>query len=353
MSSNLLGIGKLPGDLLGDLLTQYPISDPSVLVGPGVGMDAAAVDTGGDLLVVKTDPITFARERAPLYLVNVNANDLACLGATPRWMLVTALLPAIHTTEKLVRDLFDELNRACADRGISLIGGHTEITEGLDRVILIGQLLGTVAPGRLLKPGGAKPGDRILLSRPVAIEGTALLAQELRPRLLTHLDQETVDRAARLLEDPGISVIDDATVLLQTGVVTALHDPTEGGLATGVRELAIASGAGAVISRTGVPLLPETAAIANALGLDPLGILASGSLLATVPAADMAVAERACVEHGIPYTWIGKITPAERGFVLRDGNAEAELPSFSTDEAARALVESSASERREVNWQES
>lgn len=339
MSASHLAIGKLPGDMLADLLDAYPIDDPSVIVGPGVGMDAAAVDVGGELLVVKSDPITFAQERAPLYLVNVNANDLACMGATPRWMLVTALLPEGRTDELMVKTLFAELNDACRDRGISLIGGHTEITQGLDRPILIGNLLGTVSPDRLLKPGGARPGDRILISRPVAIEGTALLACDARERLEPLVGAELLDRAAAFLDDPSISVRYDALALHSCGAVTALHDPTEGGLATGVRELAMSARLGAVISRANVPVMPETQAIADALGLDPLGMLASGSLLATVPADKMDVVEQVCREHEIPMAWIGKITAAERGITLRDGAHEIDLPAFSTDEVARALSE--------------
>lgn len=337
MSSHPIGIGKLPGELLGDLLGRHPVRDPSVVVGPGVGMDAAAVDAGGDLIVVKSDPITFAKARAPHYLVNVNANDLACLGATPRWMLVTALLPAGSTYEADVRELFDDLQIACDQRGISLIGGHTEITAGLDRTILVGNLLGTVAPDRLLRPGGARPGDRILLSRPIAIEGTALLALELGDQLRRTIDPSAVDRAALFLDNPSISVRYDAEALLKTGAVTALHDPTEGGLATGVRELATAAGAGAVIGRSSVPVMPETELFAEALDLDPLGMLASGSLLATVPASETDTVERACAENNIPYAWIGKITPRHRGYLLRDGTAEVELPVFNTDEVARAL----------------
>jgi hydrogenase expression/formation protein HypE len=342
VSSSPIGIGKLPGELLGELLGRHPMRDPSVIVGPGVGMDAAAVDAGGDLIVVKSDPITFAKSRAPHYLVNVNANDLACLGATPRWMLVTALLPAGVTYEADVRALFDELRVACDSRGISLIGGHTEITAGLDRTILVGNLLGTVSPDRLLHPGGARPGDRILLSRPIAIEGTALLALELGDRLRRLVDPAAVDRAALFLDDPSISVRYDAEALLKTGVISALHDPTEGGLATGVRELATAAGAGAVIGRSSVPVMPETALFAAALGLDPLGMLASGSLLATVPAGETGTVERTCVENDIPFAWIGKITPRDRGYLLREGSAEIELPAFNTDEVARAMNSISA-----------
>jgi hydrogenase maturation factor len=301
-------------------------------------MDAAAVDVGGEVLVVKTDPITFVTEGAPHYLVNVNANDLACLGATPRWLLVTAMFPAGATDETLVSSIFAELHDACVTRGMTLVGGHTEITDGVTRPILVGQLLGTVRPERLLRPGGARPGDRILLTRPAAIEGTALLATELRDRLHASIDHIVLDRAAGFLDDPGLSVVNDARVLLDTGLVTALHDPTEGGIATGVRELATAAQAGAIVGRAAVPLYPETRAIADALGLDPLGMLASGSLLATVPAAHTATIDAVCSESGMPHAWIGKITPPERGIVLRTDGGECELPAFSTDEVARALA---------------
>ena len=159
-----LPVGKLPAELLGRLLATYATSDPTVIVGPGVGGDAAAIDLGSTTLVVKSDPITFATESAARYLVDVNANDLACLGATPRWMMVTALLPP-GTTEALVESHFRELRDACLQRGISLVGGHTEVTSGLDRSILVGVLIGEAEGGRLLRPGGARPGDRLLLTQ--------------------------------------------------------------------------------------------------------------------------------------------------------------------------------------------
>ncbi len=283
-----LPVGKLPAELLGRLLATYATSDPTVIVGPGVGGDAAAIDLGSTTLVVKSDPITFATESPARYLVDVNANDLACLGATPRWMMVTALLPP-GTTEALVESHFRELRDACLQRGISLVGGHTEVTSGLDRSILVGVLIGEAEDGRLLRPGGARPGDRLLLTQAIAIEGTALVARELGASLSSAVDPLVVERAANLLFDPGISVVREAIALLEAGGVTALHDPTEGGLATGVRELALAAGCGATIDREAVPILPETAAIADALGLDPLGMLASGSLLV---AADAGAVER-------------------------------------------------------------
>jgi hydrogenase expression/formation protein HypE len=332
-----LPVGKLPGALLGQIIGEHHISDESVIVGPGIGFDAAALAVGGEVLVAKSDPITFATDRAASYLVNVNANDLACLGATPRWLLVTALLPEGRSTPSDIREMFVELSAECSRRGISLVGGHTEVTQGLTRPLLIGQMLGTTTRERLLKPGEAKAGDRLLLTRPIAIEGTSLLARELGDRLAMLISPQTVDSAAALLDDPGISVVDDATALLRTGAVRALHDPTEGGIAMGLREIATASGCGLVVSEAAIPILAQTREIAAALHLDPLGLLASGSLLAAIDPEQMDVVDAICRESNIPAAWIGKLAPVAAGFRIRRGDAYSELPEFVSDEVTRVL----------------
>jgi hydrogenase maturation factor len=339
--SDILPIGKLPGDLLARLIAGHRIDDPAVVVGPGIGRDAAAIEIGDTVLVVKTDPITFATDAAAQYLVDVNANDLACMGATPRWLLVTALLPEGRTTESLVESLFRDLQAACDRRQIALIGGHTEVTAGIDRVILVGQLLGIAPKARLLSPGGARPGDRLLLTKSLAIEGTALLARERSAELTEALGRDLVQRAAVLLLDPGISVVADAEAVLAAGGVTALHDPTEGGFATGVLELAQASGCGAVVNEALVPILPETQAIADFYGLDPLGMLASGSLLAAVSPEAVRDVEQACRDRGLDCFWVGKLTPPEGGFKLIRNGETVDLAPFSSDEVARALADSS------------
>ncbi len=337
--SDFLPVGKLPGDLLARLIAGHKIDDPAVVVGPGIGRDGAALEIGDTILVVKTDPITFATDSVARYLVDVNANDLACMGATPRWLLVTALLPEARTTETIVESLFHDLQRACEHRQIALIGGHTEVTAGIDRVILVGQLLGLAPKDRLLQPGQSKPGDRLLLTKSLAIEGTALLARERSDELAAALGPELIDRAARLLLDPGISIVADADAVLSAKGVTALHDPTEGGFATGCRELAQASGCGLIVNESLIPILSETRAIADHYGLDPLGMLASGSLLAAVSPASVPDVEQACRERGIPCAWIGKLTSPERGVtLLRDGQP-VDLVSFASDEVTRVLAD--------------
>ena len=333
----VLPVGKLPGNLLGRLIARYTRPEPSVVVGPGTGHDAAVIRTGSGLLAVKTDPITFATGDAPAYLVDVNANDLACLGAVPRWMVVTALLPDGATTPDLVERLFRQLDEVCTLRGIALIGGHTEITAGMPRPILVGTLLGEVAPDRLIRPGGARPGDALLLTKALAIEGTALLARELGSTLARNVDSDVLRSAAALLDQPGISVLADASALLDTGGVTALHDPTEGGLAMGIREMARAAGCGATVVEDAIPVLAETRAIANALGLDPLGILASGSLLASAAPGAVGRLVSTGVDHGFAVAHIGEITGRGAPLLLRSGDGDRELPAFASDEVTRVM----------------
>jgi hydrogenase maturation factor len=223
------------------------------------------------------------------------------------------------------------------NRSVSLIGGHTEITSAVSRPILVGVLLGEAPQGALLRPGGARPGNALLLTKALALEGTALLARELEEQLVGAVGPEVVAQAATFLADPGISVVPEAKAVLEAGGVTALHDPTEGGLATGVRELVLAAGCGATIDREAVPVLPETAALAAALDLDPLGMLASGSLLV---AADPSSVERlvaACTSVGVRLTLIGEVTDRNGRCTLRAGGDESELPVYESDEVARAL----------------
>jgi hydrogenase maturation factor len=341
----VLPVGKLPGELLAKLIGAYGSSDPTVLVGPGIGGDAAAIDLGATTLVVKSDPITFASESPAQYLVDINANDLACLGASPRWMMVTALLPA-GTREDEVEAHFRQLRDACVGRSVSLVGGHTEITSAVSRPILVGVLLGEVPQGALLRPGGARPGDALLLTKALALEGTALLARELEEQLVGSVGPDIVAQAATFLTDPGISVVPEAKAVLKAGGVTALHDPTEGGLATGVRELVLAAGCGATIDREAVPVLPETAALAAALDLDPLGMLASGSLLVAADASSVERLIAACASVGVRLTRIGEVTARGGRCTLHAGEDERELPVYDSDEVTRALSGAASSSIR-------
>ncbi|MEX1158665.1 MAG: AIR synthase related protein [Thermomicrobiales bacterium] len=329
--------GKLPSELLSHLIGSYVVADPEVLIGPGVGRDAAAIRVGDRAIVVKTDPITFATPDAGRYLVHVNANDIICMGATPRWLLVTALLPEKSTTASLVEEIFASLAAAASELGIALAGGHTEITIGLDRVILVGQMIGDADPDALLDVRSAQPGDALLLCSGIAIEGTSILASEATERLMS-VPPELLASANRFSRSPGISVVPAARAMLGSGVrVRGFHDPTEGGLASAIAELSVATGLGIEIDEASILIYPETSAICATLGLDPLGLIASGALLAVVAGPDDARAVAAVKQAGIAVARIGTMT-SETGCWMIRANGRTPLPTFAVDELARFMA---------------
>jgi hydrogenase maturation factor len=333
-----LPVGKLPAELLQELLRKYTRPNSRVIVGPGVGEDAAVIDFGERYLVAKTDPITFATDEIGWYAVNVNANDIACSGGMPKWFLVTALLPAGTADAEMAESIFAQLAEACQALDITLCGGHTEITYDLERPILVGLMLGEVEPARLVHSGGARPGDALILTKGIAIEGTALIAREKGDMLAGEFPADFLQRCRQMLHEPGISVVREARLLRQHVDVHAMHDPTEGGLATALWELAAAAGVGLRVYRDAIPILPETQALCQRFGLDPLGLIASGALLATVPAVQAEEAVRLLAEAGIAARCIGEVLPAGEGVWLRDAGGDQPLPRFARDEFAR-LVE--------------
>lgn len=328
-------IGKLPqADLVNMLQQTFGASDPRVIFGPGLGRDAAVIDFGATYLVVKSDPITFATDEIGWYAVNVNANDIACLGAQPRWFLATALLPEGRTDPALVQRIAEQLHTACREIGVALVGGHTEITHDLHRPIIVGAMFGEVTPDRLVRSDGARPGDRLLLTKGIAVEGTAILAHEVADRLHAAVPAEMLKRAANFLHDPGISVVRDAHIALDAGEIHALHDPTEGGVATGIYEMLEAAGVGADIDADALPIYPETHTFCAHLGLDPLGLIASGALLAAVAPADAETVRAALRAAGIAATLIGTVRAAP-GVTLHTAGGTRPLPQFPRDEIAR------------------
>jgi hydrogenase maturation factor len=329
-----LPVGKLPAALLDRLLRAAPAADPRVVVGPRLGEDAAVLDLGDRYLVATSDPITFTAEAIGWYAVQVNANDLAVRGAEPAWFLMTLLLPEGRTPPALAERIFAEVDAACRAVGATLVGGHTEITAGLARPLLAGTMLGEVARERLVTTAGSRPGDAILLSKGIAVEGTSILARDGR---LSGLEAGQIDRARGLLVDPGISILREARIALAAAPVHAMHDPTEGGLATGLFELAVAGGVGLEVEAAAIPVLPECAAACEALGLDPLGLLASGSLLAVCPAGAAAGLLDAWRREGIAGAAIGRILPEGAGCWVIDRRGRRPLPRFARDELARLL----------------
>ena len=327
--------GKLPLDLLSRLLDEIDVRDPRVVLGARAGEDAALIDYGDRYLVAKTDPITFATDFIGWYLVQVNANDIAVMGGMPRWLMTTLLLPE-SMTEAEVERIFTQVQEACNTLNITLIGGHTEITYDLPRPIAVGAMLGEVPKERAILTSGARPGDSIVLTKAIAIEGTSILAREAADDLLERgVAQDAIDRAKDFLFSPGISVVPEAAIACDTVDVHAMHDPTEGGLSGGLVEMAAAADVGMLIDMDAVPVLPECREICDALGLDPLGLIASGSLLAVVPPHEVETLMCALADVGISAHEIGTVTDPADGLKVRIGDEVRDLPTFPRDELAR------------------
>lgn len=322
--------GKLPPALLRELLAAGPPLPPEVRLGPSVGEDACAIDVPAGTLVAATDPITLTGSGVGAHAVLVNANDVAVMGVRPRWFLAAVLLPEGSAADD-VRELFEAMRQALAPLGAALVGGHTEVTPAVVQPVVVGQMLGLCESGRIVPTGGARPGDAIVQAGPAPVEGAAVLAREAADRLAS-LDLPTLVRAGRALEEPGISVVEAALLCTEHGA-TALHDPTEGGLAAGLCELAEASGVRLRIDPERVLWFEPGRAVCRALGADPWGTIASGTLLAAFPPERAASACAALEKGGTPAAVLGE-AEAGSGVCLSDGSP---LVAPARDEVARVL----------------
>jgi len=335
-------VGKLPPDVLHRMLAGIPREDERVRIGPRVGEDAAAIAFGETYLIAKTDPITFATEHIGWYAVHVNANDVAVLGARPRWFLAALLLPEGRTDVALVDRIFRDIVSACRELGITLCGGHTEITYGLDRPVVVGHMLGEVPRERLVEKR-MEPGDHILLTKGVAIEGTAILAREKASELVSSGDAALVERAQRLLFDPGISVVREALRAVEVARVHAMHDPTEGGVIGGLWELAVAGDVGMHVYKDRIRIWPETDALCRRFGLDPLRLIASGALLIVAPPRECSAIIQALQQERIDVVQIGEVREKAYGLKLEAEGEVIELAPPERDEIARVFDASDSS----------
>jgi hydrogenase expression/formation protein HypE len=337
---SMLTPGKLPPELLQRLLSAYTTADPRVIVGPAVGEDAAVIDMGGSYLIAKSDPITFATDAIGYYAVVVNANDIATRGGQPKWFLATLLLPEHATSEALVESIFAQIAQACSTFGIALVGGHTEVTCGLDRPILSGHMLGEVEPAALVTTAGAQTGDALLLTKGICLEGACIIARERREELRQRgVPEDLLRRAQNFLFDPGISVVRDARLAIGSGRVHAMHDPTEGGLAMAVHELASAARVGVALKRDQIHVLEEASLLCRIYGLDPFGTIASGALLIATPPEDAAQVQWALQTNGIDCAMIGRVVSPSEGIFIDDGEMQQPLPRFERDEISRLFAE--------------
>ncbi len=322
-------VGKVPPSTL--LRAVYPYlgrKSRSLLIGPGIGRDAAAIRYGNKVLVFSTDPITGTATHIGRHSVHINANDIATAGARPKWYLCTILLPP-DTDEISLRQIMVDVDNAAKGLGIAVVGGHTEVTPGLTRPIIAGFMIGETTKQRLLSSEGGREGDKVLLTKTAGLEGTALLATDYGNKL-KDLKPKTLDRARKFSEQ--ISVVKEALTAARVKGVHAMHDPTEGGVLNGLWELAKASNLGIEVDADRIPVAPETGRVCRVLGLDPLRLMSSGSLLVAADPAKAETVARVLKRIPVRVSEVGRLTSASNGRYVARGPRRLRLEAVPTDE---------------------
>ena len=329
-----LPIGKIDPKILARFLSQYTSAGKRVLIGAGIGEDAAVIDMGHVYLVAKTDPITHVTSEVGRYAVNINANDIASMGGRPLWFLATVLMPPRSNAGDIKR-IFSQISRSCKGLGIAYCGGHTEVTSSVNIPIVVGHMLGEVNKEHLKPTSGAQEGDDLVMTKSAAIEATAIIAMEKGKELEASFSKRFIRKAQKYLCEPGISVVKEATLLRRMPGVHAFHDPTEGGLGTGIYEMATASGLGVEVYGERIPLTEETRLLCEYCHIDSLGAFASGSLLVAVSPTASEQAIKKLLQAGVPAVRIGRMVPKKNGMKLLKASRKLDLPVFHQDELSR------------------
>ncbi len=326
-------IGKVPPDsLVRAVYSHVGKRNPKLVLGPGIGRDTAVVKYGGKVMVFTTDPVTGTTERIGEHSVNINANDIATTGARPVWYMCTLLLPP-GTSETTLEEIMRGVDTASQELGITVVGGHTEATKGLDRPIIAGFMVGE-SRNRVLSSQGGRVGDRILLTKTAGLEGTAILASDYRDRL-KRIPENLMTRARSFSRQ--ISIVKEALSIARISGVHALHDPTEGGVLNGFWELAEASGRGIEIWADRIPMAEETRKICSALRLDPLKLMSSGCLLAAVEPSVVNRVTGVLRKLRVRVSEVGKLTPQANGRNLVQGIRRRNIAAVPQDELYRLV----------------
>ncbi|MHA1754669.1 MAG: AIR synthase family protein [Candidatus Odinarchaeia archaeon] len=315
-------IGKITLEELKKLILPYlGYKDPEVLIGPGVGEDAAIINLGEHNLILKIDPVSCALNRIGWLTVNVNANDIAAKGADPKWLLVSLILPTTYSGKE-VEEIMRQIHQAALDIKVSVVGGHTEFNGGLSHPIVVGAMVGVGRKDKLYSVKNAKLGDKLVLTKTAGIEATYILATDLEDDLKSKLGKEIVEKSKQFIK--LISVVKEAKIAREIKGVTAMHDCTEGGLITAAFEIADASNLGLFIDESLIPVAYETKKLTENYGLNPLEIVSSGSLIITVNPKQSKTLIEKLTENGIRASVIGELKSKEYGGKIKRTNGKIE-----------------------------
>ena len=269
--------GKLEPDVLKDKVLNFTGAlRNDLLVGGGIGEDAALIRVPEGILVAASDPVTGAGKNAGRLLVHINANDIACKGADPSWIIVTLIIPD-KLGVKYIAEIMNEIHAACSELNIAIAGGHTELTDRYEQPVLSAAMLGMTRYE--LSTKRIHEGDLILLTGHAGLEGMSIIAHD-RPDLLN--DIFTPDETKEIQSwQNDLSVVRPAGILREYSHY--MHDPTEGGLNGALYETSKGCNLGIEIYEDALPISDLTRRASEALDFNPMNLISSGMLIAVIP----------------------------------------------------------------------
>ncbi|EOD00473.1 AIR synthase family protein [Caldisalinibacter kiritimatiensis] len=325
-------IGKLPNELLEKLvISRIKNKREDVITRAGVGEDCAVIDYGKYSCVLSTDPITGATHNIGRLAVNISCNDVASNGAEPVAILMTIMAPP-SIKEDDIKVIMDDAGQASKELNVEIVGGHTEITDAVNRTIITTTAIGKQLKVKTLKPEEVKVGDKILLTKMAGIEGTSIIASELEETLSTEISQELLKQAKGFIND--ISVVKEGMICGEIGV-KYMHDITEGGVLGAVWEASKAIKKGVLINKTDIPIAESTKKICDFYNIDPLRLISSGSMLIVCGNEKVDIIKQELRKNSIVITVIGEVT--ESGVFMKDGDEIEEIAPPESDELYKVI----------------
>ena len=304
-------IGKLDSDLLHDIVFKHlHTKRDEVLVRPSIGEDCAVVNYGDYNCILSTDPITGAANEIGRLAVHINCNDIASNGVAPLGIMLTILAPEGTTVEE-IDTIMEQAAKEANALNVEILGGHTEITSAVNRIVISATAIGKQPASKLIKTSGAQVGDAIIMTKTAGLEGTGIIAFDKQEELEKVLNMDEMNIAKDMLTQ--ISVVPEG-IIGGKHPVTSMHDVTEGGVLGAVWEVCKASNAGCEIDYKKVPISPVTHKLCDHYNIDPLKLISSGCMLITINEEDSILLSKAFEEANILFATIGKIT--SNGMVL-------------------------------------
>ncbi len=325
-------IGKVPTEVLKDVIfSNIKHRRPEVLVRPSVGEDCAVVDFGEYVCVMSTDPITGAIKDIGSLAVHISCNDIASSGVEPLGLMLTIMAPP-NTSKEDLGYVMAEANKAAASINVEIIGGHTEITNSVNRMIISSTAMGKQLKSKLILTKGAKVGDVVFMTKHAGLEGVSIIARDLEEQLKDKISYKTIKSAQNFIKD--ISVVKEGVLAGKIGV-HSMHDATEGGILGALWELAEASDVGIEIYEDNISIRQETIEISKLFSIDPMRLISSGVMVMTTSEDNRDLIIEAFSKEGIDIKEVGRIIDKDR-IVIKNGEKH-QLNSPDVDELYKAF----------------